>query len=191
MMQDASFLPMAELKAGLDRIRQSPRDVGVLELIARRPATNEREVIAEGELTQANGLVGDSWLARGGWPNASDPADPECQLNIMNARAAALVAQDRDRWALAGDQLYIDFELSDDNAPVGTRLAIGAAVIEITAPPHTGCEKFSARFGTDATKFVNSPEGKRLHLRGVNARVICDGAIRTGDAVRKLSPYEL
>jgi MOSC domain-containing protein YiiM len=104
----------------------------------------------------------------------------------MNARVAALVAQDPDRWALAGDQLYLDLDLSEDNLPPGARLALGAAVLEITAEPHTGCKKFSARFGLDASRFVNSPEGKRLNLRGVNAKVVQAGTIRVGDVARKL-----
>lgn len=185
-MHDPLHLTAVELEAGLDGIRHSPRDAGTLELIARRPAVDKREVIDEGILDPTAGLVGDSWWDRGGERPGDGLADLQCQLNLMNARAAALVAQTRDRWALAGDQLYIDFDLSEANAPPGTRLAIGAAVIEITPPPHTGCAKFTARFGLAAMKFVNSSVGVELHLRGVNARVIQGGAIRTGDAVRKL-----
>jgi MOSC domain-containing protein YiiM len=107
------------------------------------------------------------------------------QLNVMNARAVALVAHDRERWALAGDQLYVDLDLSTDNLPPGTRLALGTAVIEVTAQPHTGCKKFVARFGAEAVKFVNSPLGKQLRLRGMNARVVRPGVIRAGDVVRK------
>jgi hypothetical protein len=169
---------MAELEAGLDHIRQSPRGQGVLELIVRRPGENEREVLDEGVLDLDAGLVGDAWR-----PHTDDRYN---QVNVMNARAARLVAGEPERQALAGDQLYIDFDLSDDNAPPGTRLAIGAAIIEITAPPHTGCKKFEARFGADARAFVNSPEGKRLHLRGVNARIVRGGVIRPGDVVLKV-----
>ena len=108
------------------------------------------------------------------------------QLNVMNARVIALLAQGKDRWALAGDQLFVDFDLSEANVPPGTRLAIGSTMIEVTAPPHLGCKKFSARFGPDAMKFVNSPEGKALHLRGINAKVIQPGVIRAGDVVKKV-----
>jgi MOSC domain-containing protein YiiM len=104
----------------------------------------------------------------------------------MNARAVALLAQSADRWALAGDQLFLDLDLTDENLPPGTRLAIGTAVIEITAQPHTGCDKFAARFGADATRFVNSAEGKRLHLRGINAKVVRSGTIRVGDVAVKV-----
>lgn len=171
-------LTTSELEAALDHLRQSPRDEGRLELIVRRPAVDEREVLAWGELTETDGLVGDNWSAH---PNA----DRDRQINIMNARVAALVAQDPARRALAGDQLYVDFDLSDENVPPGTRLAIGDVVLEITPPPHNGCKKFAARFGVDATQFVNSPEGKQRHFRGVNARVIRGGVVHTGDAVRK------
>jgi MOSC domain-containing protein YiiM len=173
-------LTINELEAGLDEIRQAPRDRGVLRLIVRRPKVNEREVLEEGYLDPARGLVGDTWELRG------RPAHPDMQLNVMNARAIALVAQSPDRWALAGDQLYIDLDLSADNLPPGARFALGSAVIEVTEQPHTGCGKFAARFGTDAVKFVNSAEGKKLRLRGLNAKVAVPGVIRVGDVARKL-----
>jgi hypothetical protein len=179
-------LTTAELEAGLDEIRQSPRDEGVLRLIVRRPRIEEREVLEEGELHPVEGLVGDSWITRSSSHTADGSADPDMQLNIMNARVAALVAQDKDRWQLAGDQLYVDMDLSAENLPAGTRLAIGSAVIEVTPPPHTGCKKFVSRFGLEAMKFVNSPVGRDLHLRGINARVIEPGVVRVGQVVKKL-----
>jgi hypothetical protein len=186
MMNPVQHLMLEQLEAGLEHIRQSPKDVGVLRLISCRPKKNEREVLAEGQLDPAQGLIGDNWKARGSRSAADGMANPEMQLNVMNARAIALIAQDLSRWALAGDQLYVDFDLSEANVPPGTRLAIGTAVIEVTAPPHLGCKKFSARFGPDATKFVNSSEGKQLHLRGVNAKVVQPGKISGGDKVKKI-----
>ncbi len=112
-------------------------------------------------------------------------ADPEMQLNIMNARVASLVADGPDRRELAGDQLYLDMDLSPDNLPPGTQLEIGGAVIEVTEPPHTGCRKFAARFGKDAVVFVNSGPGKKLNFRGINAKVVRSGDIRVGDVARK------
>lgn len=185
-MTNLKYLTLAEMEAGLETIRQSPKDVGVLKLISRRPDTDQREVLEEGQLDPAHGLVGDYWKTRGSRSTPDGSANPEMQLNIMNARVIELLAQNKERWALAGDQLYVDFDLSEANIPPGTRLAIGSAVIEITAPPHLGCKKFSARFGPDAMKFVNSPEGKQLHLRGVNAKVVQPAVIRTGDSVKKL-----
>jgi MOSC domain-containing protein YiiM len=105
----------------------------------------------------------------------------------MNARVIALVAQDPERWALAGDQLYIDMDLSPENLPPGTRLKIGSAIIEVTPPPHTGCKKFVARFGRDAMLFVNTGAGKQLNLRGINARVVRAGTVRTNDIAEQLS----
>ncbi|NOS70832.1 MAG: MOSC domain-containing protein, partial [Verrucomicrobia bacterium] len=139
-----------------------------------------------GRLDLLEGLVGDNWKERGSRSTPDGSANPEMQLNIMNARVIELLAQSKERWALAGDQLFVDFDLSESNVPPGTRLAIGSAVIEVTAPPHTGCKKFSARFGPDAMKFVNAPEGKELHLRGINAKVVQPAIIRTGDSVKKL-----
>ena len=179
-------LTMEELEAGLEEIRQAPKDEGVLRLIVRRPRTDQREVLEEGELHPVEGLVGDSWKMRGSTRTADGSPHPDTQINIMNARVAALVAQDKDRWQLAGDQLYVDMDLSEENLPPGTQLAIGSAVIEVTPPPHTGCKKFVSRFGLDAMKFVNSSLGRELHLRGVNARVIQPGLIRVGHVVKKL-----
>ena len=105
----------------------------------------------------------------------------------MSARAADLVGGTRERWALAGDQLYVDLDVSEANLPAGTRLAVGTAVTEISALPHTGCKKFVARFGLEAMLFVNAPDGRALRLRGVNARIVESGLVRPGDEIRKLA----
>jgi MOSC domain-containing protein YiiM len=107
------------------------------------------------------------------------------QVTLMNARAVNLIARSRERWGLAGDQLFVDFDLSEDNVPPGTRLVIGGAEIEVSKHPHTGCKKFLARFGQDALEFVNSPEGRRMHLRGINAKIVRGGVVKVGDGVRK------
>lgn len=180
-------LTMQELEAGLDGIRQSPKDRGTLDLIVRRPETGQREVLSKGSLNKENGLVGDNWLTRGSRSTADGSADPEMQLNIMNSRVIALVATDAQRWALAGDQLFIDMDLSPGNLPPGTKLAIGSAIIEVTSPPHTGCKKFVARFGKDAMLFVNSGIGRQLNLRGINAKVVRAGIIRTNDIAEKIT----
>jgi MOSC domain-containing protein YiiM len=144
-------------------------------------------VLEVGVLDPAEGLVGDTWNVRGSGRTADGSSHPDMQLNVMNARVVALLAQDLERRALAGDQLYLDLDLSVSNLPPGTRLALGEAVIEVTDQPHTGCAKFSSRFGVDALRFVNSPEGKELRLRGLNARVVVPGAVRQGDTVTKLT----
>lgn len=185
-MSEAKHLTMAELEAGLDTIRQSPKNEGVIALIVRRPQVDAREVLEKGELDLAEGLVGDTWKVRRSNRTPDGAPHPDMQLNIMNARVIALVAQEKDRWPLAGDQLFIDMDMSQENLPPGTRLALGSAVIEVTDQPHTGCKKFEARFGLDALKLVNSPVGRQLQLRGVNARVAQPGVIRVGDLVKKL-----
>jgi MOSC domain-containing protein YiiM len=184
-MADIKHVTIDELEASLEGIRQSPNDQGVLELIVRRPATDEREVLEGGELDLVEGLVGDDWIRRGSSQTPGGSSYPDTQLTVMNSRAIALITRDESRWALAGDQLYIDLDLSFENLPPGTRLALGSAVIEVTAQPHTGCKKFSSRFGLDALKFVNSPTGKRLHLRGIYAKVVQPGLIRVGDLAKK------
>ena len=182
------YATVNELEAGLDEIMRSPADEGTVELIVRRPAENEREVLDEAQLDLDEGLVGDMWRARGSSRTEDGSAHPGMQLTLMNARAIALVAGDRDpeRWAQAGDQLYVDLDLSVDNLPPGTRLAVGSAVVEVTDQLHTGCAKFTARFGSDAIRFVNKSPGRELRLRGMYARVIESGHVRRGDTIRKL-----
>jgi hypothetical protein len=181
-----THLTIEELEAGLDTIRQSPADQGRLEMIVRRPQVDEREILQEATLDPAEGLVGDTWKIRGSSRTPDGSSHPDMQLNIMNSRVVALVAQDKVRWQLAGDQLYIDMDLSAENLPAGTRLALGSAIIEVTDQPHTGCKKFVARFGLDAMKFVNTQLGKQLHLRGINAKVVRGGTVRVGDHAKKL-----
>ena len=177
-----------ELEAALDQLRGSPSDEGVVELIVRRPAVDERELLDEAELSAEVGVVGDTWRDRGSRHTPDGSAETNRQLTIMNARAIALFAgDDRTRWAEAGDQLFVDINLSDDNLPAGSRLQLGTAVVEVTAEPHNGCAKFAERFGIDAARFVNSPPGKELHLRGINVRVVQGGTVRAGDLAKKVS----
>jgi hypothetical protein len=174
---------LSELEAGLPEVRASPRDRGTVELIARRPAEDEREVLAEARLDPGEGLAGDRWLSA---QDGSDGAQArDTQLTVMNSRAAALIAGPQARWAIAGDQLYVDLDLGYGNLPPGTRLSLGSAVIEVTAVAHTGCGKFSRRFGVDAQKFVNSRAGRELNLRGINAKVVTAGVVRRGDPISK------
>jgi len=175
----------SELEEGLDHVRAAPKDRGVLAMIVRRPQIGAREVLDEAELNLVDGLAGDTWRNRRSTRTSDGSPHPDMQLNIIGARAVDLVARDRSRWPLAGDQLVIDLDLSGANLPPGTRLAIGSTVIEVTAQPHTGCVKFVERFGAEAHQFVNSPVGRELNLRGINAKVVTPGTIRVGDPVIK------
>ena len=177
-----AHFPLSVLEQCVAEVRDSPPDGGTVELIVRRPAEGEREVLAEAELDPERGLVGDGWHARG-------TPHPDRQLTLMNARAAALVAGSREHWPLAGDQLYVDLDLGVANLPAGTRLAAGSALIEVTAEPHRGCGKFSRRFGVDAMRWVNSAVGRELNLRGINARIVAAGTVRTGDPIRRAGSY--
>ena len=185
-MSEVKHLAKNELEDGLDFIMQSPKDDGLLELIVRRPEINEREVLDKCELDLETGLIGDNWKTRGSSVTTDGFAHPEKQLNIMNSRAAALVSQDKSRWQLAGDQFYIDMNLGGENLPPGTKLSIGDAIIEVTAIPHKGCKKFVERFGIEAMKFVNSEIGKKLNLRGINAKIIKPGTVSIGDRTKKI-----
>jgi hypothetical protein len=179
-----------ELQRGLRHVALAPRTPGVLEALARRPDYGEREVLETAVLDEVEGLVGDSWHWRHNTHTPEGRPDPLGQLNVMGSRAAALIAgsNQRDRWVLAGDQLYIDVDLSEAGTPAGTRFAIGEAEIEITEKPHRGCPKFTARFGADALRLVNSEIGLALNLRGRNARVVRGGTIHVGDPVVRVEP---
>lgn len=171
---------IAELEAGLPLVTGSPSESGTVELIVRRPAEGQRETLADAEITLEEGLVGDNWRSRGSEPNL------EAQLTLMNSRYVNLISGDRDRWPLAGDQIYVDFDLGVENLPPGTKLGVGSAVVVISSTPHTGCAKFRERFGRDALRFANSEVGKAMRLRGVNTRVVQPGSVQTGDVVKKL-----
>ena len=175
----------ATADTGLEVVRAAPRDRGTVELIVRRPAVDGREAVDEAQLDLEEGLVGDGWRARGR-SGGRRPPNPDAQVTVMSSRAIALAAGERDRWPLAGDQLYVDLDLSGDNLPPGTRLEVGSAVIQVTAEPHTGCKKFAARFGLETLEVFTSPEGRALNLRGINTRVVRAGAVHVGDAVRKI-----
>ena len=185
MQAEIEHLTLTDLETGLDVIRDSPKDQGVLDMIVRRAEVDAREVIETGELDTAVGLVGDNWRDRSSSRSADGNAHPDMQINIMNSRVIALVAQTKDRWQLAGDQLFVDFDLSKENVPPGTKLAIGSAILEATTQPHTGCSKFSGRFGIDALMLINSPAGQELQLRGICAKVVQGGQINAGDTVTK------
>lgn len=177
---------MEELDAGLDHIRESPADGGPLRMIVRRPEVDAREVIAVGELDGAVGLVGDSWKDRGSTLTPDGGPNIAAQITIINSRLLALLAQTEERWPLAGDQLVIDIDMSEDNLPPGARLSIGSAVIEISKEPHTGCRKFAERFGHDALRFISTPLGRQMRMRGINTRVVRSGTIRVGDVATKV-----
>jgi hypothetical protein len=186
MESSLKHLTMQELEAALDHLRQAPKDEGVLQLIVCRPNVDQREVLEEAVLDLEKGLIGDNWFVRGSKKTPDGSAHPEMQINIMNSRVTALVAQEKERWPLAGDQLYIDMDLSHENLPAGSHLAIGSVVLEVSALPHTGCKKFVSRFGVEAMEFVNSPVGKELCLRGINAKIIQGGTIKVGQTAKKI-----
>jgi MOSC domain-containing protein YiiM len=142
--------------------------------------------VTEGLLDVEEGLVGDDWRTRGSRSRPDGTADPDAQLTLMSTRVLAAIEPDPTRWPLAGDQLLVDLDLGVDNLPPGTRLRVGEAEVEVTPKPHTGCARFAARFGTDALRWISTPEGRDLRMRGVYVRVVRSGPVRVGDVVRKL-----
>jgi len=177
-----------DLAAGLDHVRLAPQDAGPLELVVVRPSPGERDVLQTAIVDPALGIQGDSWTERGSSRTPDGGPNPDAQITVMNSRAADLVAGSRERWALAGDQLYADLDVSVTNLPTGTRLLIGDAVLEVTAAPHTGCSQFKERFGVEALRLTATPDGRELRLRGINTRVLAGGQIRPGDTVRVERP---
>jgi hypothetical protein len=171
------------LLAGLGVVRLSPRDSGVLEMVVVRPAPGEREVLDVATVVPGKGIQGDTWDQRGSTRTADGGPNPEAMVTVMSSRAVDLVAGSRDRWPLAGDQLYVDLDLSTENLPTGTRLTIGDAELEVTAAPHTGCAQFKERFGVEALRLTATPEGRFLRIRGINTRVVRGGDSRVGDTV--------
>ena len=183
---ESTHLTKAELEAGFGHVLASPADGGTLEMIVRRPGVDRRETLDEGRLTAEEGVAGDTWKTRRGYSLADGSPDPDAQITLTNARFIDLIAGDRGRWSLAGDQLYVDLDLSESNLPPGARLRIGDATLEVTALPHTGCAKYRQRFGVEALKFTATPEGRSRHLRGIYARVVEPGTVRVGDTIRKV-----
>lgn len=175
------------LEAALDQLLTAPTDTGTLTLVVRRPATGVREVLVEGVLDETDGLVGDNWLSRATSRAVAEGRHLDAMITVMSSRMIGLLGDTDEERAQAGDQLYVDLDLSHDNLPAGSRIAIGdEAVVEVTAKPHAGCKKFLARFGDDAVAFVNSEVGTQLRLRGLNARVVNGGLVHPGDVVRRI-----
>lgn len=185
MHTNEQFATETELAARLDYLRQAPATGSPVAFLIRRPTVDGRELLDAAELTPAAGIVGDRWAQTCSHKLPSGALNPDSQITIMSTRMLELLADDRARWPLAGDNLLLDLDLSDTNLPVGQRLRVGSAVLEITERPHTGCAKFSERFGPDALRFVNSPEGRQLRLRGLHAQVITAGRVRVGDRFEK------
>ena len=181
------FANKQELENGIAEIQGSPSHRGTVDLIVRRPIKGEREVIDTAEIDLKQGLVGDIWLKNSLNKYPNRPINFDSQLTLMNSRTVALIAKTKDRWPLAGDQFYVDFDLSEANLPPGTMLNIGTAQIQVTAEPHLGCKKFLERYGKDALILVNSKQGRLLNLRGINAKVIMPGVVKVGDQILKLT----
>lgn len=182
-MQEQLERQASSFEARLPDVQAAPADHGRVELIVRRPAVDEREIVDEAQLDLVRGLVGDRWAGR---DPATTPVYLDAQLTVISTRVLGVIEPDTSRWPLAGDQLYVDLDLSEANLPFGSRLAVGTSVIEISETPHTGCAKFSSRFGSDALRWINSPTGRAHRMRGLNARVVQPGTVRTGDAIRKI-----
>ncbi len=180
------YVTLNDIENRMPWVLDSPGDKGRVELIVARPKTNEREVLSQALFSSEAGVAGDNWQKQCWKTLASGQADPVVQVAIMNARMIEVLTRDKNQWPLAGDQLFIDLDLSVNNLSPGTRLQIGSAVLEITAEPHRACSKFKQRFGDVARQYVNSAQGDAHRLRGVYAKIISTGEVSTGDVIHKL-----
>lgn len=186
-MTDArTFANDRDFSPSLADVQAAPADDGRVELLVRRPGVDQRELLSEAMLDTRVGVVGDDWVSRGSGMTPDGSPDPQAQLTLISTRVLRAIEPDADRWPLAGDQIYVDFDLRIEGLPAGSRLAIGSAVIEVSETPHTGCAKFSARFGSDALRWINSPLGRAHRMRGLNARIVQGGTVRVGDRVRRV-----
>ena len=183
---DAAPTPSRDLDRHTAHVRAAPRDEAAITLIVTRPDTDQREVVASAQLTPEEGLVGDHWLARGNAKMPGGVANPEAQITLMSTRVLEAIEPDPARWPIAGDQLYLDMDLSESNLPAGTRLAVGEAEVLVTELPHTGCVKFAGRFGHDALRWISTHEGRSMRMRGMYVKVVRAGAVHTGDMVRRI-----
>ncbi len=182
----ARHLDKQELAAGLPEILKSPKDRGPIESITVRPASEQRRTVNSVAISLAGGVEGDHW-AQGCWKSTdAGKPHPDVQICMMNSRCIDLIAGDKDNWAPAGDNLFIDMDLTPENLPPGTRIAMGTAILEITDTAHKGCAKFIERYGRDACVFVNVGDGDRYKLRGIYGRVVQDGVLSVGDLATKV-----
>lgn len=181
------MLTTDQIVSGLPQVKDSPADGGKVEFIVVRPSEGVRELRESVYVSSESGVEGDKWKTSRGHDTPDAGPDPRVQVTLMNARILRLISGGEERMPLAGDNLVVDLDLSESNIPPGQRLSVGEVVVEVTDVPHNGCGSFLERYGRDAVKFVNSPEGKRMHLRGLHAKVVRAGVVRVGDEVRKVS----
>jgi hypothetical protein len=175
----------AEIEAGIGPVLQSPAEGAAVEALFSRPAPGKRLDLPALEVSVSGGIAGDHW-SLGCWKTLPDGSpDPDVQVSLMNRRMLHLIAGARDNWARAGNNIIVDMDLSIDNLPIGQRLRVGTAELEIGPVANTGCDFFIERYGRDACVFVNTGIAKQKRLRGVYARVVKDGQIRIGDIIRK------
>jgi hypothetical protein len=174
---------LSELDRRLDAMRASPRDVGIVRALVRRAdGGGRRELLDSVTLSEVEGMPGDAWGRR---PDRT----PESQLTAVEWGVAELIANGHPI-ALFGDQLFLELDLSKGNLPVGSRVRLGAAVLEVSPKAHNGCQKYRRRFGPDALRFASRPDSRHRNFRGIYFRVVTEGLVRVGDPARVLSRPE-
>ncbi len=186
MMESIEHTTSDELNDKMDWLLDSPKDGGVVRGIVVRPATDEREELQEARLSPEGGVEGDRWASTAQRKLKDGRLNPDVQVTLTNARLIELLAKERSRWSLSGDQIYVDMDLSMENLQPGQRLAIGSTVLEISEVPHRGCSKYRSRFGQAGFDLVDSARGRELRFRGVYAQIVKEGTVGVGDQIHKV-----
>lgn len=178
-------LSIEQITKRVAELPAAPADNGVVASLVIRPETDERKIVSNIHVVPGQGIVGDNYVARGNDKTPDGKAHPEAQICVMNASVLDILADgDMSKWPLAGDQILVDFDLSTDNVPAGSRFSIGSATFEVANKPHNGCAKFAERFGMDAARFANSDKVQRY--RGINVMVVTEGDLSVGDPIIKV-----
>jgi hypothetical protein len=174
----AHHLASDELERGYAQL-SPPKDSGELALICARGEDGQRSELQRAALSVRGGLPGDAWFR-------DCPEKVDAQLTVMRVDVARLFANGQSI-TLAGDNLFVDLDLSKANLPCGSRLRIGGALLEVTPEPHNGCLKFRQRFGADALRFTAEPNRHDQHLRGIYLKTVEAGEVAVGDTIEVLS----
>ena len=175
-------LSSADLDARLRALPGAPKDAGRLALIVCRSSEGVRETPERVHLSAEEGVPGDGWGRR-------TPRRPEAQLAVMRRDVAELIANGQPLTTF-GDNLFVELDISAANLPVGSRLRMGGAIVEVTPLPHDGCGKFKGRFGSDALRFVNAKPTRDQNLRGIYWRVVESGEVAVGAPIQVLERRE-
>jgi MOSC domain-containing protein YiiM len=157
----------------------------ILSLI-NRPSEGIHIETNELHLDTERGIVGDRWRDSAWLRRPDGSPDPRVQVSLTNLAVMQCFADETGRSPFdCGDNLYTHLSLTETNLPVGQRLRIGAAVLEVSDVENDACGKFAQRFGASAFQYIRAPQNRHLRLRGIFCRILRGGVIRVGELITK------